>query len=158
MKNKYIKTSILHLCLFCVGFKYFIVRLKISEPHSEKMSDLVAAKIKIDGFCEKRDSLIAALFIAEQIRRLKSHSTTGHINRMQISRIKEKSSEFQLFRSKINGFDEKLLDIENELSCGINLFRHDRKASTLIPIRETEKSGENYYLLTTEKSGSNPFR
>ena len=121
------------------------------------MSDLVTAKIKIADFSEKRDSLIAALFIGEQIRRLKSHSTQP-ISRKQISRIKEKSSEFSLFRSKINEFDENLPEIETELSRGINLFCQDRKTSELIPIRRSEKSGENFYLLTTEKSGSNPFR
>ena len=122
------------------------------------MSDLVAAKIKIDDFLEKRDSLIAAIFIGEQIRLLKSHSTSRQITRKQISRIKEKSHEFQLFRSKIVEFDENLSEVENGLSCGINLFYQDRKASGLIPIRRTEKSGENFYLLTSEKIGSNPFR
>ena len=122
------------------------------------MSDLVAAKIKIDNFHEKRDSLIAALFIGEQIRRLKSPSTSRQITRKQISRIKEKSHEFQLFRSKIVEFGENLSDMENELSCGINLFYQDRKASGVIPIRKSAKPGENLYLLTTEKSGSNPFR
>ena len=122
------------------------------------MSDLVTAKIKIDDFSEKRDSLVAALFIGDQIRRLKSHSTSRQINRMQISRIKEKSSEFQLFRSKLNEFEENLSEIENDLSCGINLFYLNRKDSSLIPIRRSEKSDENFYLLTAEKSGSNPFR
>ena len=122
------------------------------------MSDLVAAKIKIDNFHEKRDSLIAALFIGEQIRRLKSHSTSRQITRKQISRIKEKSADFQLFRSKIRAFDENLSNIEVDLSSGINLFYKDRKDSSLISIRKSEKPGDNLYLLTTEKSGSNPFR
>ena len=122
------------------------------------MSDLIAAKIKIDDFHEKRDSLIAALFIGDQIRRLKSLSTSREITRLQISRIKQKSADFQLFRSKIREFDENLSNIEVELSSGINLFYKDRKDSSLIPIRKSEKPGDNFYLLTTEKSGSNPFR
>ena len=72
------------------------------------MSDLVAAKIKIDNFSENEDSFIAALFIGEQIQRLKSHSTSRKITRIQISRIKQKSADFELFRSKIRALDENL--------------------------------------------------
>ena len=122
------------------------------------MSDLVAAKIKIDNFSEKEDSFIAALFIGEQIRRLKSLSTSRKITRLQISRIKQKSADFQLFRSKVIAFDENITDIEVELGSGINLFYKGRKDSGLVPIRKSEKPGDHLYLLTTEKSGSNPFR